>query len=122
MTYAGLKSFLYAGVGKDDPRVKAAIEWISRHYTLDENPGHGPGRACSTTTTPSPRRWTPWARTSSWTRRASSTTGGRSCSTTLKKKQKADGSWANTNGAFLENTPELATAFAVLALSYTTKK
>ena len=25
MTYAGLKSFLYAGVGKDDPRVKAAI-------------------------------------------------------------------------------------------------
>ena len=41
MTYAGLKSFLYAGVGKDDPRVKAAVDWIRRHYTLDENPGQG---------------------------------------------------------------------------------
>jgi squalene-hopene/tetraprenyl-beta-curcumene cyclase len=39
MTYAGLKSFLYAGVSKDDPRVKGAITWISKHYTLDENPG-----------------------------------------------------------------------------------
>jgi squalene-hopene/tetraprenyl-beta-curcumene cyclase len=28
MTYAGLKSFLYAGVSKDDPRVKAAINWV----------------------------------------------------------------------------------------------
>ena len=41
MTYAGLKSFLYAGVGKDDPRVKAAIGWVRRHYTLSENPGQG---------------------------------------------------------------------------------
>ena len=34
MTYTGLKTFLYAGVGKDDPRVKAAVDWIRRHYTL----------------------------------------------------------------------------------------
>src|SRR5262249_12966589 len=39
LTYAGLKSFLCAGVGKEDPRVKAAIGWVKRHYTLDENPG-----------------------------------------------------------------------------------
>src|SRR5262245_23377016 len=39
MTYAGLKSFLYAGVGKDDPRVKAAIGWVKRHYTLEEHRG-----------------------------------------------------------------------------------
>ena len=41
MTYAGLKSFLYAGVGKDDPRVKAAVDWVRKHYTLEENPGQG---------------------------------------------------------------------------------
>src|SRR5262249_61299969 len=41
MTYGGLKSFLYAGVSKDDPRVKAAVDWIKRHYTLEENPGIG---------------------------------------------------------------------------------
>lgn len=41
MTYAGLKSMIYAGVSKDDPRVKAAVGWIEKHWTLDENPGMG---------------------------------------------------------------------------------
>src|SRR6185436_5535666 len=39
MTYAGLKRFLYAGVGRDDPRVKAAIAWIRKNYSVTENPG-----------------------------------------------------------------------------------
>jgi prenyltransferase/squalene oxidase-like repeat protein len=39
MTYAGLKSMIYAGLGHDDPRVKAAWGWIERNYTVDENPG-----------------------------------------------------------------------------------
>lgn len=39
MTYAGLKSFIYAGLTKDDPRVKAAWNWINNNWTLDENPG-----------------------------------------------------------------------------------
>ena len=41
MTYAGLKSMIYAGVGPDDPRVKAASKWCQMHYGLDENPGLG---------------------------------------------------------------------------------
>src|SRR2546423_5955206 len=41
MTYAGLKSMIYTGVSKDDPRVKAAVEWIRKHWTLDENPAMG---------------------------------------------------------------------------------
>lgn len=39
MTYAGLKSMVYAGLTKDDPRVRAAWRWISGNWTLDENPG-----------------------------------------------------------------------------------
>src|SRR5438067_3461401 len=39
MTYAGIKSMIYCGVSKDDPRVKKAYEWIQKHYTVDENPG-----------------------------------------------------------------------------------
>lgn len=39
MTYAGLKSMIYAGLSKDDPRVRAAWRWISQNWTLDENPG-----------------------------------------------------------------------------------
>ncbi|RKY05708.1 hypothetical protein DRP77_00065 [Candidatus Poribacteria bacterium] len=37
MTYAGLLSFIYANVSKDDPRVQAAVRWIRQHYSLDEN-------------------------------------------------------------------------------------
>src|ERR1700721_1752223 len=41
MTYAGLRSMIYAGLTADDPRVKAAKDFISKHYTLEENPGLG---------------------------------------------------------------------------------
>jgi squalene-hopene/tetraprenyl-beta-curcumene cyclase len=39
MTYAGLKSMIYAGLTHDDPRVKAAFAWISKNFTVDHNPG-----------------------------------------------------------------------------------
>jgi len=41
MTYAGLMSYAYASVKKDDPRVQAALRWIRENYSLDENPGMG---------------------------------------------------------------------------------
>ena len=39
MTYALLKSYVLAGLSTDDPRVKAAIGWLQKNYTLDVNPG-----------------------------------------------------------------------------------
>ena len=39
MTYAGLKSMIYAGLTRDDPRVKAAWDWITKTYSLDLHPG-----------------------------------------------------------------------------------
>ena len=41
MTYAGLKSMIYAGVTADDPRVKAAVKWLQINYDLSSNPGMG---------------------------------------------------------------------------------
>ncbi len=41
MTYAGLLSLIYAGVDRDDPRVRSAFDWSIRHWTLEENPGMG---------------------------------------------------------------------------------
>jgi squalene-hopene/tetraprenyl-beta-curcumene cyclase len=41
MTYVGFKSYIYADLPTDDPRVKAATDWIARNYTLAENPGVG---------------------------------------------------------------------------------
>src|SRR5205807_2044309 len=121
MTYAGLKSFLYAGVSKDDPRVKAAVGWISRHYTLEENPGMGKaglyyyyhtfGKAMDalgeenfTTADGKSHRWR------------------RELFEALKKRQQADGSWRNTGDkTFGETNADLATSFAVLSLSYCKK-
>lgn len=39
MSYALLKGFLFAGLPKDDPRVKAVFDWVSKHYTVKDNPG-----------------------------------------------------------------------------------
>jgi squalene-hopene/tetraprenyl-beta-curcumene cyclase len=117
MTYAGLKSFLYAGVGKDDPRVKAAIGWIRKHYTLTENPGQGQAGLYYYYHTFAKAMDAlgeePFAdaagKMHDWRQELFDE---------LKKKQAANGSWTNENRAFLENVPELATAFALLALSY----
>jgi squalene-hopene/tetraprenyl-beta-curcumene cyclase len=121
MTYAGLKSFLYAGVGKDDPRVKAAVAWVRKHYTLDENPGQGTAGlfyyyhvfAKAMDALGEDQFEDAKGVKHDWRKELFDT---------LREKQAADGSWANKNGAFLENSPELATAFALLSLSYTTKK
>jgi len=118
MTYGGLKSFLYAGVGKDDPRVKAAVKWVRAHYTLAENPGMGQaglyyyyhtfakamdalGENPFTDAKGVKHDWR------------------RELFQELQKRQRADGSWYNEGDrAFQENNAELATAFAVLSLSY----
>ena len=41
MTTPASASVVYAGLTADDPRVKAALAYVEKHYTLDENPGMG---------------------------------------------------------------------------------
>lgn len=41
MTYSGIKSLLFANVPKEDPRIQAAMEWIKKHWTVEENPNFG---------------------------------------------------------------------------------
>ena len=117
MTYAGLKSFLYAGVTKDDPRVKAAVKWVRQHYTLAENPGMGAVGLYYYYHTFAK------AMTAVGEEDFADAKGAKhpwriELFATLKSAQKPDGTWANANRAYLENQPELATAFALLALSY----
>jgi squalene-hopene/tetraprenyl-beta-curcumene cyclase len=40
-TYAGVLSYSWADVRKDDQRVQSVTKWIRDHYTVDENPGMG---------------------------------------------------------------------------------
>lgn len=39
MTYEGIKTYLYAGLDKASPEVKAAISWIRRNYSVEGHPG-----------------------------------------------------------------------------------
>jgi squalene-hopene/tetraprenyl-beta-curcumene cyclase len=121
MTYAGLKSFLYAGVGKDDPRVKAAVAWVKKHYTLSENPGMGQAGLYYYYHTFA-KAMDALGEDVFEDAKGVKHDWRQELFDELKKRQQPDGKWANENGAFLENVPELATAFAILALSYCTKK
>ena len=40
-TYAGIMSYIWSNVKKDDRRVKAVLKWVRDNYTVDENPGIG---------------------------------------------------------------------------------
>lgn len=39
MTYDGIKTYLYAGLPKDSPEVKAAIDWVRKNYSVEAHPG-----------------------------------------------------------------------------------
>lgn len=41
VSYAGLLSYTYANLKRNDPQVQAVIKWIRDNYSVDENPGLG---------------------------------------------------------------------------------
>ena len=74
MTYAGIKSMIYCGVAKDDPRIKKALrvdpEELHRGRATPACRRSARSGACTTTTTRWPSASTRWASTRSWTPRA----------------------------------------------------
>jgi squalene-hopene/tetraprenyl-beta-curcumene cyclase len=118
MTYAGLKSFLYAGVSRDDPRVKGAMKWIRGHYTLDQNPGIGKAGLYYYYHTFA-KALSAWGEDRFADAAGAEHDWRKDLFEALKKRQRPDGSWINEGDrAFGESNPELATAFALLSLSY----
>lgn len=117
MTYAGLKSMIFAGVGPDDPRVKAAVKFAERNYDISSNPNMGQSGVYyyyqlfakaldamgSDTITDANGVKHDW--------RAELVVE-------LGKRQEENGSWVNTDKRWLEGDPNLSTGFALLALSY----
>lgn len=117
MTYAGLKSFLYAGLSKDDVRVQAAVDWIRRNYSVSSNPGMGEqglfyyyhvfAKALSMLDEPLlvdhqgvRHHWK------------------NDLILQLQRVQNPDGSWTNKTDRWYEGDPNLVTSYSLLALSY----
>lgn len=121
MTYAGIKSMVYCGVDKNDPRIKKAWEWIQKNYTLEKNPGMPGVRA----------EWGLFyyyhtmakcldalgvdyvedAKGEKHDWRAEITAA-------LGKRQKPDGSFVNEKDRWMEGDPNIVTGYALMALSY----
>ena len=125
MTYAGVKSLIYAGVGKDDPRLKAALGWIGKNYTLDRNPGMPESN--------SQRGLYYYYHTFAKTMDAlgvdtfADANGVKhdwraDLTAALASRQRPDGSWVNPTDRWMEGDPNLVTGYALMALSYCRKK
>ncbi|MFM8250378.1 MAG: prenyltransferase/squalene oxidase repeat-containing protein [Planctomycetota bacterium] len=117
MTYAGLKSMIYAGVKTDDPRMQGALKWIAKNYTVASNPGMGQAGVYyyyqtfaktlealgQDTVVDADGKKHDW--------RAD-------LIAELSKRQQENGSWVNTDKRWMESDANLSTGFALLALSY----
>jgi squalene-hopene/tetraprenyl-beta-curcumene cyclase len=116
MSYAGLLSFIYADMKKDDARVKAALDWLSKHYSLEENPGQG-GQGLY-------YYYHVMAKGLSIAQVDELNVDGKKIdwraglATKLLSLQKPDGSWANDNGRWMEKDPNLVTSYSLLALAF----
>ncbi|MHB1035678.1 MAG: prenyltransferase/squalene oxidase repeat-containing protein [Pirellulales bacterium] len=117
MTYAGLKSMIYAGVGPDDPRVKAAFTWAQKHYDLASNPGMGTAGLYYYYQTFAK------ALSAMGVDRFKDARGVEhdwraELVAELAKRQRADGAWVNDNTRWMEGDPNLVTGYALLSLTY----
>jgi squalene-hopene/tetraprenyl-beta-curcumene cyclase len=119
MTYAGFKSMLYAGLDRDDQRIRAAYEWIRRHYTLDANPNM-PDRLSKQGLY---YYYHVFARAlHAWGEPTITDADGRvhHWRTDLCRKlvslQNRDGSWANDADRWNEGDPNYVTAMAILSM------
>lgn len=118
MTYAGLKSMLYAGVTLDDERVQAALGWIKTNYTITENPGMGSNgvfyyyylfaKALSTL-----------EQTHLEDEKGVKHDWRKELAEHLISLQQPNGSWVNSKATrWMEGDPNLVTAYVLVALKY----
>jgi squalene-hopene/tetraprenyl-beta-curcumene cyclase len=121
MTYAGVKSLIYAGVDRNDPRVKAAREWIRKNYTVEHNPGM-----------PQARSQQALYYYYHMMAKCLDALGDdfveddkgvkhdwrKDITEALAKRQKPDGSWINEADRWMEGDPNLVTGYCLMTLSY----
>jgi squalene-hopene/tetraprenyl-beta-curcumene cyclase len=115
ISYAGLLSYIYADLKRDDPRVVAVMDWLANNFSLEENPGMGEQgyfyylqlMTKALTITDVDQIELKNGKKSDWRKEVAMK---------LINLQKADGSWANENGRWWEKDPALVTSYAVMSL------
>jgi len=115
MTYAGLLSYIYADLKHDDPRIAAAVEWLQKNYTLEENPGLGRAglyyyyhlAAKGLATAGIHDFETADGKKLDW---------AHDLALKLIQLQAGDGSWVNDTARWMEKDPALVTSYGVITL------
>lgn len=118
MSYAGLLSFIYADMDKQDPRIQAALNWLQQNFSITENPGlksqglfyyyHTMAKALTLygadTLTLADGSKVKWRE---------------KLAVKLFDGQQRDGSWVNQGSSrWWEDDPALVTAYALLTLEH----
>lgn len=110
MTYAAVLSMCSAKLTKGDPRVRQSLEYLTKNWSVEENPGMGNqglyyfydimarALAAAEVDDVGGHRWK------------------EELAARLVALQKPDGSWSNDNNRFWEADPVLCTSFALLVL------
>jgi squalene-hopene/tetraprenyl-beta-curcumene cyclase len=124
MTYAGLKSYVYANLDRDDPRVVDAVQWVRNNYTLEHNPGmpeplkHHGYYYYFMTMSKALRAWGSTYVTTAGNERRD---WANDVVAKLVSLQRTDGSWGNDVDRWMEGDTNLVTAYALMALTDATR-
>lgn len=119
MTYTGFKSMLYANLRKDDPRVKAAFDWIRKNWRLDTNPNMPEAQSRQglyyyyMVFAKALRTYGQDVITDG---KGAAHNWREELADALIAQQKPDGSWANEADRWNEGSPTLVTCYSALAL------
>ncbi len=113
MTYAGLKSMLYARLDRGDVRVKGAIDYLKRTYTLAENPGMGQ-QGYYYYLHIMTKALEAYGVEQLEDAKGAKHAWREEVLASLAQRQREDGSWKNDNGRYMEMLPELVTPYCVI--------
>lgn len=115
ISYAGLLSYIYADLKRDDAGVKAVFEWLKRNFSLDENPGmgaqglfyyyHTMGKALNL-----------YGVDELTLENGKKVNWRKELVLKLLNLQDGAGFWVNENGRWWEKDPVLVTSYAVITL------
>lgn len=121
MTYAGLLSFIFADLKKDDPRLQAAYGWLKKNYTLDENPGIGQEGLYYYYHTMA-KALTLYGDDAMTLENGKKINWRKEMAVNFVNKQREDGSWINPTARWWENDPVLVSAYSLISLNMVTPK
>lgn len=115
MSYAGLLSYIHAQLDKEDPRVKAVYEWLTKNFSLDENPGMGKEGLFYYYHTMAKALHAYGANTLVL-KNGKQINWRELLAKRLLDLQNSDGFWVNESGRWWEKDPVLVTSYAAITL------